>query len=525
MIKEIDISVPPQFIKNYEFIKKQSAKKLKLNFEEINSVVILKRSIDSRKKPVFRLRINVFINESPAKYELKFNFRPVTSSKKIIIVGSGPAGLFAALRAIELGIKPIILERGKDVRSRRFDLKSIMRNGEVNSNSNYCFGEGGAGTYSDGKLYTRSNKRGNVKRILDILVYHGADEDIRIDSHPHIGSNKLPKIIQAIRETILKCNGEFYFNEKVTDFIITDKKIQGVVVNDAKEIFGNAVIVATGHSARDIYEIYKKHNLAMEAKPFALGVRIEHPQALIDSIQYHTKAKHENLPASNYNLACQVNNRGVYSFCMCPGGMIIPASTEKNELVLNGMSVSKRNSPFANSGLVVEVNEKDWIKYKESGNFAGLMFQQEMERLAYNAGGGRQVAPAQRITDFVYKRMSNSLPATSYIPGIKSVPLHQIFPKEIAKRLSKSLLIFNKRMKGYFTDEAQILAVESRTSSPVRILRDRETLMHVDVEGLFPSGEGAGYAGGIVSAAIDGERCAEQSARFIFNLNERNSRD
>ncbi len=515
MIKEIDISVPPHFIENYEFIKKQSAKKLKLNLNEINSVVILKRSIDARKKPIFRLRVNVFVNEFPSEKEIEFNFNPVSSNKKVIIVGSGPAGLFAALRAIELGIKPVILERGKDVRERRFDLKSIMQDGEVNSESNYCFGEGGAGTYSDGKLHTRSNKRGNVKRILDILIYHGADEDIRIDSHPHIGSNKLPKIIQSIRETILKCNGEFHFNSKVTDFIISANKIKGVVVNNEKEILGDAVIVATGHSARDIYEIYKKHNLAMEAKPFAMGVRIEHPQALIDSIQYHTKIKHDNLPASNYSLACQVNEKGVYSFCMCPGGMIIPASTDENELVLNGMSVSKRNSPFANSGLVVEVNSRDWSKYKEHGSFAGLMFQKEMELLAFNAGGGKQVAPAQRITDFVNKRISKSLPDTSYIPGTKSVPLHQILPKEIVKRLSKSLLIFNKRMKGYYTEEAQILAVESRTSSPIKIIRDRETLMHIDVEGLFPSGEGAGYAGGIVSAAIDGERCVESVNKYI----------
>ncbi len=514
MIKEIDISVPPSFIKNYEFIKKQSAKKLKLNLNEINSVVILKRSIDARKKPVFRLRVNVFVNESPSEKEIEFNFNPVNSDKKVIIVGSGPAGLFAALRAIELGIKPVILERGKDVRERRFDLKSIMQDGEVNSESNYCFGEGGAGTYSDGKLYTRSNKRGNVKRILGILIYHGADENIRIDSHPHIGSNKLPKIIQAIRETILKCNGEFHFNSKVTDFIISANKIKGVVVNNEKEILGNAVIVATGHSARDIYEIYRKHNLTMEAKPFAMGVRIEHPQALIDSIQYHTKIKHENLPASNYSLACQVNNKGVYSFCMCPGGIIIPASTDENELVLNGMSVSKRNSPFANSGLVVEVNSRDWSKFKEHGSFAGLMFQKEMEQLAFNAGGGKQIAPAQRITDFVNKRLSKNLPDTSYVPGTKSVPLHQILPKEIVKRLSKSLLIFNKKMKGYYTEEAQILAIESRTSSPIRIVRDNETLMHIDVEGLFPSGEGAGYAGGIVSAAIDGERCAESAVKY-----------
>ena len=515
MIKVTNISVPPGFINNYEFIKKQSAKKLNLNFKEINSVVILKRSIDARKKPVFRLRVNVFINETPEQRKFTFNFNPVKSNKKVIIVGSGPAGLFAALRAIELGVKPIILERGKDVRNRRFDLKKILQKGEVNSNSNYCFGEGGAGTYSDGKLYTRSNKRGNVKRILEILIYHGADENISIDSHPHIGSNKLPKIIQAIRDTVLKCNGEFHFNFKVTDFIISNKKIKGVIVNNDNEIFSDAVIVATGHSARDIYEIYRKHNLAMEPKPFAMGVRIEHPQALIDSIQYHTKIKHKNLPPSNYSLACQVDNKGVYSFCMCPGGMIIPASTNENELVLNGMSVSKRNSPFANSGLVVEVNSRDWEKYKEHGSFAGLMFQKEMEQLAYNAGRGKQVAPAQRITDFVNRKVSKTLPETSYIPGTKSTPLHQIFPKEIVRRLKKSLLIFNKKMKGYYTEEAQILAVESRTSSPVRILRDKETLMHVDVTGLYPSGEGAGYAGGIVSAAIDGERCAEQAVIFL----------
>ena len=515
MIKEIDLTIPPKFIDSYEFIKKQSAKKLKLNFNEINSVVILKKSIDARKKPVFRLRVNVFVNEFPSEREVEFNFNPVNSNKKVIIIGSGPAGLFAALRAIELGIKPVILERGKDVRERRFDLKTIMQKGKVNPDSNYCFGEGGAGTYSDGKLYTRSNKRGNVKRILDILIYHGADKEIAIDAHPHIGSNKLPKIIQAIRETILKCNGEFYFNSKVTDFIIVDKKIKGVVVNNEKEFFGDAVIVATGHSARDIYEIYKKHNIAMEPKPFAMGVRIEHPQALIDSIQYHTKIKQENLPASSYNLACQVDDKGVYSFCMCPGGMIIPASTDDNELVLNGMSISKRNSPFANSGLVVEVNSRDWSKYKEHGSFAGLMFQKEMEQLAFNAGGGNQVAPAQRITDFVSKQISKNLPDTSYIPGTKSVPLHQILPKEIVNRLRKSLLIFNKKMKGYYTGEAQILAVESRTSSPLKILRDRETLMAIDVEGLYPSGEGAGYAGGIVSAAIDGERCVEQAVRYI----------
>lgn len=515
MIKEIDISVTPDFIHNYDFLKNQAAKKLHLNVNEINSISILKRSIDSRKKPVFHLKLNVFIHESPQSYKTEFNFTRVKSDKKIIIIGSGPAGLFAALRAIELGIKPIVLERGKNVRDRRFDLKAIMQEGIVNSDSNYCFGEGGAGTYSDGKLYTRSNKRGNVNRIIDVLIHHGANEEIRIYSHPHIGSNKLPKIIQSIRETIQNCNGEIHFEKKVTDFIINQNKINGVIVNENEEILGDAVILATGHSARDIYEIFRERELAIEAKSFAMGVRIEHPQALIDSIQYHSKTRHENLPASNYSLACQVDNKGVYSFCMCPGGIIIPASTDENELVLNGMSVSKRNSPFANSGLVVEVNENDWKHLKEHKEFAGLMFQKEMESLAFNFGGGKQIAPAQRITDFVSQKISKNIPKSSYIPGTVSSPLHDILPKDISRRLRKSLIIFNQKMKGYYTEEAQILAVESRTSSPLRIPRDKETLMHIDVTGLFPSGEGAGYAGGIVSAAIDGERCAEASLKYI----------
>lgn len=513
MTKEIDVTIQPGLLHNYDYLKNLAAKKLNLDIKVVNSVRILKRSIDARKRPVFRLKMLVYVNESPIDQVLKFNFNPVKSNKSVIIIGSGPAGLFAALRCIELGIKPIVLERGKNVRDRRFDLKSIMQDGIVDSNSNYCFGEGGAGTYSDGKLYTRSNKRGNVDRITDILIYHGANEDIKIDAHPHIGSNKLPKIIQKIRETIINCNGEIHFGKKVTDFIINDNKINGVIINENEEILGDSVILATGHSARDIYEIFRKRDLAIEAKPFAMGVRIEHPQALIDSIQYSTKIRHENLPASNYSLNCQVDNKGVYSFCMCPGGIIIPASTDDQELVLNGMSVSKRNSPFANSGLVVEVNQNDWKHLNKYGKYAGLMFQKEMEKLAFNAGGGNQVAPAQRITDFVYKRTSKTLPKSSYIPGSISAPLHEILPKDISRRLRKSLEIFNKRMKGYFSDEAQILAVESRTSSPLRIPRDKETLMHIQIEGLFPAGEGAGYAGGIVSAAIDGERCAEQ----VFN--------
>ena len=421
MIKEIDLASSPDFIHNYDFIKNQCAKILKINSAEISSTKIIKRSIDARKSPIFRLRVLVFINENPTEQEINFNFKPKTSDKKIIIVGSGPAGLFAALKSIELGIKPIVIERGKNVRDRRFDLKEIVKYGNVNSNSNYCFGEGGAGTYSDGKLYTRSNKRGNVNKILDILIYHGADEEIRIDAHPHIGSNKLPKIIQNIRETILSCNGEFHFNKKVTDFIIKQNKIVGVIINENEEIFGDAVILATGHSARDVYELFRKRELAIESKSFAMGVRIEHPQSLIDSIQYHAQTRHENLPASSYNLTCQIDNKGVYSFCMCPGGIIIPASTQNDELVLNGMSVSKRNSPFANSGLVIEVNENDWKHLKQFGVFAGLEFQKEIEAKAFQMGGENQIAPAQRLTDFVKNRLSNLLPKTSYIPGTKSV--------------------------------------------------------------------------------------------------------
>jgi len=515
MIKEIDLSVTPNNLQNYDLLKKLSSQKLRVDVSEINSIKVIKKSVDARKKPVFRLKVIVYVNESPIEENPIFNFKPVTSNKKVIIVGSGPAGLFAALRAIELNIKPIILERGKNVRDRRFDLKSIMQEGKVNSNSNYCFGEGGAGTYSDGKLYTRSSKRGNVNRIIDVLIYHGANGEIKIDAHPHIGSNKLPKIIENIRRTITECGGELRFHSKVTDFIISENKINGVIVNEVDEIIGSAVILATGHSARDIYEIFRKRNIKIEAKPFAMGVRIEHPQELIDQIQYKSKFRHENLPASSYNLNCQVDRKGVYSFCMCPGGIIIPASTDNDELVLNGMSVSKRNSPFANSGLVVEVNENDWKHHADHGKFAGLMYQKEIEKLAFNAGGGRQVAPAQRITDFVYKRASKNLPKNSYIPGSISSPLHELLPQEISKRLRKSLQIFNKRMKGYFSDEAQILAIESRTSSPIRIPRDKETLMHEEIKGLFPSGEGAGYAGGIISAAIDGERCAESVVKFL----------
>lgn len=517
MKKEIEVVIPPDFINDYEYVRKISAQKLNLNINDINAVKIQKRSIDARSKsPVYRIRALVYQNENPEQENLSIAFKPVKSGKTAIVVGFGPAGMFASLKLIENGIKPIIIERGKDVRERRKDLRTIQQFGEVNPDSNYCFGEGGAGTYSDGKLYTRSTKRGNVERILNLLVQHGAQQEILIDAHPHIGSNKLPVVVKEIRDTVLKCGGEILFNSRLTGFIIEDKIMKGVVVNNEKEILADAVLLATGHSARDIYYLLYENKIKIEAKPFAMGVRIEHPQRLIDEIQYHSKERNPNLPASSYNLACQIGEHGVYSFCMCPGGIIIPASTAPGELVLNGMSVSRRDSPFANSGFVVSVDERDWAHLKADKIFAGLEFQKQVERIAFEAGGKTQRAPAQRITDFVNGKISQTLPKTSYIPGTISSPLHEILPKTIADGLKKSLKIFDNKMKGYFTEEAQILAAETRTSSPIRIPRDSETLMHVELNGLFPCGEGAGYAGGIVSAAIDGENCADAISKYVF---------
>ncbi|MCX7875804.1 MAG: FAD-binding protein [Melioribacteraceae bacterium] len=516
MIKEIEIAVLPKFLHDYEFQKLEASKKLKIPTEEISAVQVIKRSVDARMRiPHYKFQLLVYINESPVNLFQPISFKEVNSNKSAIIVGMGPAGMFAALKLIELGIKPIIFERGKDVQQRRRDLKQIQQFGNVNENSNYCFGEGGAGTYSDGKLYTRATKRGDIKRILTILVQHGASNDILVDSHPHIGSNKLPKVVQSIRETILKCGGEVHFNSLVTDIIINDGKVKGVIVNNNKEYFSNSVILSTGHSARDIFYLLKRKNILIEKKPFAVGVRIEHPQKLIDEIQYHSKERDPNLPASSYNLSCQIDDKGVYSFCMCPGGIIIPASTSNEELVLNGMSVSKRNSPYANAGFVVTVDEKDWESKKEFGVFAGVEFQKEIEKIMFEYGGKNQKAPAQRVTDFVKNKLSQSLPQTSYIPGNISAPLHELLPIQIVKSLKKSLFVFDKKMKGYFTEEAQILAPETRTSSPIRITRDKDSLMHLQIKGLFPCGEGAGYAGGIVSAAIDGERIASAVKKFL----------
>lgn len=515
MIKETEITIWPASINNSDEIKKQAAKKLKLNPEEIE-VQVIRKSIDSRKKPVYKLKVEVYKNESPKPLFNKINFNKCNSDKKVIVVGSGPAGLFGALQLLEKGIKPIVLERGKDVQDRRKDLKKINIDQIVNTESNYCFGEGGAGTYSDGKLYTRSTKRGDVKRILNLLVQHGADPNILIEAHPHIGSNNLPKIIKSIRNTILENGGEFHFNSKVTDFIIEKNKMKGVLVNDEKEFLADAVILATGHSARDIFYLLDKHKVRLEAKSFAMGVRIEHPQELIDSLQYHSTPRPENLPAAEYSLTCQVADRGVYSFCMCPGGILVPATTGKEELVLNGMSVSKRNSPYANAGLVVAVTEKDWHKkYGKYGVFAGLEYQKALERRCYKAGGETQVAPAQRVTDFVKGKISQSLPDTSYQPGIVSAPVHNILYSNISRRLMRALQVFNSKMKGYYTEEAKMIAPESRTSSPIRVPRNNDTFMHVEIEGLFPAGEGAGYAGGIISAAIDGENCAKNIIKML----------
>jgi len=519
MVKEIELSVFPKNLGDGALIKKLAAKKLRINPSEITALQIIRRSIDARKKkPQYQIKIKVFVNEIITETKQEFRFKDVSKSKKVIIVGSGPAGLFAALKLLELGLKPVIIERGYDVQKRRRDLKAIQQEGIVNPDSNYCFGEGGAGTYSDGKLYTRSTKRGDVKRILNLLVMHGAKEEILIDAHPHIGSNKLPKVISAIRNTILTYGGEIYFKSKVTDFIFNNNRLIGVVVNNKSEFVADAIILATGHSARDIYYLLNKHKIKLENKPFAMGVRIEHPQQLIDTIQYHSVNARQYLPAAEYSLACQVDNRGVYSFCMCPGGIVIPASTNTEELVLNGMSSSSRNSPFANAGLVVSVTADDWQHHSAHGVFAGLEFQKEIENMAFRFGGNNQKAPAQRLTDFTNNKISQTLPATSYIPGTISAPLHNLLPEGIAKRLQQSIFQFNKKMKGYYTEEAQILAPETRTSSPIRIPRDAKTLMHIEIEGLFPSGEGAGYAGGIVSSAIDGERSAEGVAKFLGKL-------
>ncbi len=519
MVKEIQLRIQIQEEKQEGILKKKAARLLGIGIDEINAVKVLRKSIDARKTiVVFNYKVAVYIQEEmPVSSAYSFNYRDVSSAKEIHIIGFGPAGMYAALRCIELGYKPIVLERGKKVQERRRDIRAINQFHSVDEDSNYCFGEGGAGTYSDGKLYTRSLKRGDVRRIFENLVFHGATEQILVDAHPHIGTNKLPKIIQNIRETVLKYGGEIHFESRVVDFVIKENKLQAILLKNNVEMPVEAVILATGHSARDIYYLLHQKKIGLKAKSFAMGVRVEHPQQIIDQIQYHCKGeRNELLPPASYSLVHQVNNRGVYSFCMCPGGFIVPSATADGEVVVNGMSPSKRNNQFANSGIVVEINaDQDLHKYEHFGVLKCLEFQKDLEKLAFIAGGKTQTAPAQRLTDFVEGRLSTDLNPTSYQPGLKSAPLHSLLPKIIGGRLRKGFAEFGQKMKGYYTSEANVVGVESRTSSPINIPR-KENLEHPEIQGLFPCGEGGGYAGGIVSAAMDGERCAEAAVnKFI----------
>ena len=524
MIQEYQIRILPEQAANEEGIKRYLAKEKGLDARTLNKVRVLKRSIDARQRTIFvNLKVRAYINEMPQDDQYVHTEYPDVSSRpRVIVVGEGPGGLFASLRLIELGYRPVVLERGKDVRERKKDLSNITKTQKVDSESNYCFGEGGAGAYSDGKLYTRSKKRGSVDKILNVFCQHGANTNILADAHPHIGTDKLPRVIENMRNTIINCGGEVHFQTKMTRFILEGDRVIGVetvnLVTGAEENYRGPVILATGHSARDVYRYLASSKIEIEAKGIAVGVRLEHPSQLIDQIQYHNRnGRGKYLPAAEYSFVTQVDGRGVYSFCMCPGGFVIPAATGPEQLVVNGMSPSNRGTAWSNSGMVVETHPEDVVQSEEElkDPLSMMYFQERVEKLCWQQANMKQTAPAQRMADFVNNRLSYDLPKSSYAPGIISSPLHFWMPSFVSKRLQEGFKTFGKNAHGFLTNEATLIAMETRTSSPVRIVRDRDTLMHVRIQGLFPCGEGAGYAGGIVSAGVDGERCAEMCAEYL----------
>lgn len=547
MINEYQIRVLPEQAANEQSLKQYIGREKGIDIRTIHAIRILKRSIDARQRTIFiNLKIRVFINEEPTETEyIPTEYKNVSGKPSVIVVGAGPGGLFAALKLIELGLRPIVVERGKNVRDRKEDLARISREHKVDSESNYSFGEGGAGAYSDGKLYTRSKKRGNVDKILNVFCQHGASTSILVDAHPHIGTDKLPRVIENMRNTILACGGEVHFQTRMDALIIEHNKIIGIETHTG-QIFKGPVILATGHSARDVYRWLYSHQVPIESKGIAVGVRLEHPSALIDQIQYHNKnGRGKYLPAAEYSFVQQVDGRGVYSFCMCPGGFVVPAASGPHQLVVNGMSPSNRGTKWSNSGMVVEIRPEDLLhpdlqltlgelipgselaqtealiqasgkQEKDNLHVLSIMrFQEQLEQLCWQQGNMRQTAPSQRMVDFTQKKLSYDLPKSSYSPGLVSSPLHFWMPPFISERLSKGFQLFGKSSRGFLTNEAVMIAVETRTSAPIRIIRDNETLQHVTIEGLFPCGEGAGYAGGIVSAGIDGERCAEAVAAYL----------
>lgn len=521
MTYEYQLRLLPQFAANEATIKESVSREKGIDVRTIIHVRVLKRSIDARQRRIFvNLKVRVYVNEEPTDEEYETTeYHDVSSSEQVIVVGAGPGGLFAALRLIELGLRPVVIERGKNVRDRKKDIALITKTHKVDPESNYCFGEGGAGAYSDGKLYTRSKKRGNTRKILNVFCQHGASTAILADAHPHIGTDKLPRVIENMRNTIIKCGGEVHFQTKMTSLIIEGEVVKGIVANDLQtgnvmEIMG-PVILATGHSARDIYRYLDNNNIEIEPKALAVGVRLEHPSEVIDKIQYHSNnGRGRWLPAAEYSFVTQVNGRGVYSFCMCPGGFVIPAATGPGQIVVNGMSPSNRGSRWSNSGMVVEIHPED-ICNDSMDALCMMRFQEELEHTCWQQGNMRQTAPAQRMVDFTRSRLSYDLPDTSYAPGLISSPLHFWLPDIVGKRLQTAFETFGKISHGFLTNEAVLIATETRTSSPVRILRDTLTLQHVRLKGLFPCGEGAGYAGGIVSAGVDGERCAEAVKNYI----------